>query len=35
MGAAGYGGKGSKARARVSGERPIDAASCLLDPEHL
>ena len=28
MGAAAYGGKGFKERARVSGERPIGAASC-------
>ena len=28
MGAAAYGGKGFRERARVSGERPIGAASC-------
>ena len=28
MGAAAYGGKGFKGRARISGERPIGAASC-------
>ena len=28
MGTTAYGGKGSKGRARVSGDRPIGAASC-------